>query len=75
MFVNQMLYRFFIAKGEVEVLDIILTLFLIVVSATIIAMIVAPIVMLISEFVIVPYANWWGDIFDKVENFIDKRRG
>lgn len=54
---------------------IILKILAVIIATTIIAMVVAPLVMLISEFVIVPYAKWWGDILDKFENFVDKRRG
>lgn len=46
----------------------------VIIATTIISLLITPVLMLIADFVIVPYAKWWGDISDKIENTINKRR-
>lgn len=53
---------------------IVLKIFAVIIATTIISLLITPVLMLIVDFVIVPYAKWWGDILDKFENFVDKRR-
>lgn len=53
---------------------IILKILGVIIMATIIALLITPILMLLVDFIVVPYAKWWENILDKVENFVDKRR-
>ena len=53
---------------------IILKILGVIIMATIISLLITPILMLLVDFVVVPYAKWWENILDKVENAVDKRR-